>query len=100
MNPAKVVRDRIRTLTDLPNVGPACEKDLRLIGIRVPAHLRGRDPYDMYAQLCLKTGVMHDPCVIDVFLSVVRFMAGEAAQPWWAFSKERKETLAKDPLTL
>ena len=43
---------------------------------------------------------MHDPCVIDVFLSVVRFMAGEAAQPWWAFSKERKETLAKDPLTL
>ena len=71
-----------------------------MIGIRVPAHLRGRDPYDMYAQLCLKTGVMHDPCVIDVFLSVVRFMAGEAAQPWWAFSKERKETLAKDPLTL
>ena len=58
MNPAKVVRDRIRTLTDLPNVGPACEKDLRLIGIRVPAHLRGRDAYDMYAQLCLKTGVV------------------------------------------
>jgi len=27
-------------------------------------------------------------------------MAGEAPQPWWAFSKERKEVLAKDPLTL
>ena len=53
MNPTKVDRNHLLRLTDLPNVGPACEKDLRLIGIRVPAHLRGRDPYDMYAQLCL-----------------------------------------------
>ncbi|MCD9085349.1 helix-hairpin-helix domain-containing protein [Stenotrophomonas sp. SY1] len=100
MNPNKVDRNHLLRLTDLPNVGPACEKDLRLIGIRVPAHLRGRDAYDMYAQLCLKTGVMHDPCVIDVFLSVVHFMAGEAPQPWWAFSKERKAAMAKEPLTL
>ena len=54
----------------------------------------------MYAQLCMRTGVMHDPCVIDVFLSVLRFMAGEAPRPWWDFSKERKETLARDPLKL
>ncbi|MCD7099551.1 helix-hairpin-helix domain-containing protein [Stenotrophomonas sp. MMGLT7] len=100
MNPNKVDRNHLLSLTDLPNVGPACEKDLRLIGIRVPAHLRGRDPYDMYAQLCMRTGVMHDPCVIDVFTSVVRFLAGEPAQPWWAFSAERKRTLARDPLTL
>ena len=94
MNPAKVDRSHLLRLTDLPNVGPACEKDLRLIGIRVPAHLRGRDAYDMYAQLCLKTGVVHDLCVIDVFLSIVRFMAGEEPQPWWVFSKERKLTMA------
>ncbi|MEG1679048.1 MAG: helix-hairpin-helix domain-containing protein [Stenotrophomonas sp.] len=101
MNPTKVDRNHLLRLTDLPNVGPACEKDLRLIGIRVPAHLRGRDAYDMYAQLCLKTGVVHDPCVIDVFLSVVRFMGGDAPQPWWAYSKERKATLAKEaPLTM
>ena len=44
---------------------------------------------------------LHDPCVIDVFLSIVRFMQGEAPRPWWDFSKERKATLAKDaPLTL
>ncbi|ETC85035.1 mitomycin resistance protein [Xanthomonas hortorum pv. carotae str. M081] len=51
MHPAKVDRNHLLCLTDLPNVGPACEKDLRLIGIRVPAQLRGRDAYDMYAQL-------------------------------------------------
>lgn len=27
MNPAKVDRHRLRTLTDLPNIGPAMEKE-------------------------------------------------------------------------
>ncbi|WP_115050964.1 helix-hairpin-helix domain-containing protein [Xanthomonas arboricola] len=96
MHPAKVDRNHLLSLTDLPNVGPACEKDLRLIGIRVPAQLRGRDAYDMYAQLCLRTGVLHDPCVIDVFLSIVHFMQGEAPQPWWTFSAARKARLASE----
>ncbi|MFT4247278.1 MAG: helix-hairpin-helix domain-containing protein [Pseudomonas sp.] len=94
MNPSKVDRHHLLRLTDLPNVGPACEKDLRAIGIRVPAHLKGRDAYDMYAQLCLKTGVTHDPCVIDVFLSITHFLEGEPARPWWDFSAERKRALA------
>ena len=76
MHPDKVRREAVRTLTDLPNVGPAAAEDLRRIGIRTPAQLAGRDAYDMYAQLCLATGVEHDPCVIDVFLSVTRFIAG------------------------
>lgn len=100
MNPSKVDRNHLLRLTDLPNVGPACEKDLRTIGIRVPTQLRGRDAYDLYAQLCLKTGVVHDPCVIDVFLSVVRFMAGEPARPWWAYRAERRAQLAREPLHL
>ena len=57
-------------------MGPAWEKDLRLIGIRVPAQLRGRDAYDLNAQWCLRTGVVHDPCVIAVFVSIVGFLAG------------------------
>jgi hypothetical protein len=36
MNPAKVERDRVRHLRDLPNVGPVMAKDLELIGINVP----------------------------------------------------------------
>ena len=36
MNPAKVERDRVRPLQDLPNVGPAMAKDLELIGIDAP----------------------------------------------------------------
>jgi hypothetical protein len=35
--------------------------------------------------------------VIDVFLSVTRFMAGEDAR-WWDYTAERKRTLAAQPL--
>jgi hypothetical protein len=48
MNPAKVTRDRLTRLTDLPNVGPAFAGDLELLGINRPdirmnqLHLTGR----------------------------------------------------------
>lgn len=93
MHPHKVDRTRIVTLTDLPNIGPAGAKDLQLLGIQQPAQLAGQCPYTMYAALCDKTGVPHDPCVIDVFISVTRFMAGDAPQPWWFYTDERKRTL-------
>jgi hypothetical protein len=91
MNPSKVDRRRVVKLTDLPNVGPACAKDLRLLGIETPNQLAGQDPFQMYRLLCEKTSVRHDPCVIDVFMSVTRFMAGEDARPWWAYTQERKQ---------
>jgi hypothetical protein len=90
MNPAKVSRDRLKQLTDLPNIGPAVAADLRLLGIQAPGGLRGRDPYEMYATLCALTATRHDPCMLDVFISITRFMAGEAPRAWWEFSAERK----------
>ncbi len=41
----------------------------------------GRDPYQMYEELCDTTGYKHDPCVIDVFISITRFMDGDEAKP-------------------
>lgn len=90
MNPRTVQRDRVRLLTDLPNIGKASAGDLRLIGIDTPQALIGRCPYAMYDQLCAVTGTRQDPCVIDVFISITRFMAGEDPQPWWAYTQERK----------
>lgn len=94
MHPAKVDRQRLRRLTDLPNIGPAMAGDLLLLGIQEPAQLKGRDPYQLYEALCLRTGQRHDPCVIDVFLSVTRFMDGHEPRPWWDFTAERKARLA------
>ncbi len=91
MNPTKVNRNRLKLLTDLPNIGKACAADLELLGIHEPKHLIGKNPFKMYAELCKKTKTRHDPCVIDVFMSITSFMSGEEPQPWWAFTEERKK---------
>lgn len=94
MNPLKVDRAKVKQLTDLPNVGEATATDLRLLGIENPSDLMGLNPYTMYEDLCSKTGLRHDPCVIDVFISITRFIHGEAAQPWWHYTPERKASSA------
>jgi hypothetical protein len=90
MNPAKVERSKVRSLTDLPNIGPAMAQDLRFIGILKPEHLKGKDPVKLYETLCRKSRTRHDPCVLDVFISVTRFMSGEEPKPWWRYTRERK----------
>lgn len=98
MSPAKVERrprSDVRQLTDLPNIGRAGADDLRLLGISEPHQLINRDPFEMYEKLCEITGVRHDPCVIDVFISVIHFMNGAAPRAWWAYTEERKQSLRK-----
>jgi hypothetical protein len=92
MNPAKVDRARLARLTDLPNVGPSVARDLELLGFRAPLDLVGRSPFELYERLCSQTGQRHDPCVLDTFMSITRFLDGEPARPWWAFTEERKRT--------
>ncbi len=89
-----IARAEIADLEQIPNVGPAIADDLRLIDVSSPQDLLERDPYKMYDDLCDTTGVRHDPCVIDVFIAAVRFMAGEPSKPWWKYTPERKLTLA------
>lgn len=93
MNPAKVVRERVKALTDLPNIGRAMAEDLQLLGIAKPEQLKGRDPYVLYQELSLATGQRQDPCVLDTFISITRFMAGDDARSWWAYTAERKAAM-------
>ena len=94
MNPSKVDRNRLVALTDLPNIGPAMAEDFRLLGIDRPGQLVGKDPFQLFEQLCSITASRQDPCVIDVFISVTRFMSGDEPRPWWAYTEERKQQLA------
>jgi hypothetical protein len=89
----KVEREKIARLEDLPNIGKACAADLRSIGIQEPAALIGKNPIEMYDKLCQLRGKRQDPCVLDVFISVVRFMEGGPPLPWWSFTAERKQRL-------
>ena len=80
---------------DIPNIGPAMERDFLLLGITTPEELRDKDPFDLYQQLCVVTGTRHDPCVLDVFMAAVDFMSGAPAHPWWRYTEQRKATYSE-----
>jgi Pathogenicity locus len=90
MNPAKVDRHRLHRLTDLPNIGPAMAGDLQRLGITRPQQLAGQDAWQLYQRLCRASGVRQDPCVLDTFIAITRFMDGDEPRPWWAYTAERK----------
>jgi hypothetical protein len=91
-------RDKVSRLVDLPNIGKAMAKDLQMIGIDHPRKLVGEDPFKLYKKLCDISGQRIDPCVNDVFMSVVHFMEGGDPLPWWSFTKERKKRISKTPI--
>ena len=88
-------RETVSRLDALPNIGKAIAKDLQLIGIAHPKKLIGAEPFKLYEELCTITGEKHDPCIIDVFMSVVHFMEGGDPLPWWSFTDKRKSILSK-----
>ena len=87
-------RSGCTSLEQLPNVGPAVAAFLRRLGLSSPENLKGRDPYTMFDDLCRITGHRHDPCLLDTFIAVTRFMNGEPAEPWWKYTAERKKRRA------
>ncbi len=87
-------RQTVAELTDLPNIGEAIAGDLHLVGIQLPQELIGKDAYQLHDELCRVTCRKHDPCVIDVFLSVIDFMEGGEPKPWWDFTAARKRKLS------
>ncbi len=89
-------RKIVSELEQLPNIGKVMAKDLQLLGIYHPKQLIGKDAYQLHSELSRITGGEHDPCVIDVFLSVVHFMEGGKVLAWWEFTEERKKHLSKN----
>jgi len=74
-------------LQTIPGVGPSIAKDLRELGIRRVADLRGRDPERLYARSNAIRGVRQDPCLLYVFRCAVYFASTKRPKPsllkWW-----------------
>ncbi len=87
-------RNNIHNLKQVPNVGPATIKYLKILGIKEPFELIGQNPYSMFRELCQVTGKQFDLCLADVFISAVKFMEGGPPQKWWHYTEERKKTLS------
>lgn len=84
-------RKTISHLEELPNVGKVTAANLALIGITDPKHLLGRNGPELYENLCSATKTRIDPCVCDIFMSIVDFMEGGEPKPWWEFTSKRKQ---------
>lgn len=84
-------RETVSRLDELPNIGKAMSRDLKLIGISHPKMLIGKKPFELYHALCIRSGKTIDPCVIDIFMSVIYFMEGGDPLPWWSFTEKRKK---------
>jgi hypothetical protein len=92
MTARKATHARLATVLEaIPNVGASIARDLRSIGINQPRDLIGRDPHTLYQALCDRTRTRQDPCVLDTFISAIRFMEGAPARPWWSYTAERKK---------
>jgi hypothetical protein len=84
----------VSRLEQIPNIGKAIVKDLRLIGITRPEQLKNKDGIALYKKLNKISQQRHDPCMADTFMAAVDFMNGGKAKPWWEFTKKRKKILA------
>jgi hypothetical protein len=74
--------------------GPAVVRYLARIGITKRSQLAGRDPVELYDELCALDGRPHDPCLLDTFMSAVDQATGLPARPWWDYTAQRKRVLA------
>lgn len=84
-------RSDVKQFRDIPNVGEVMEKNLHALGLGEPIDLAGKDPYLLYDELCRITRKKLDPCVLDVFISAVKYMEGGPPEKWWEFTGERKK---------
>jgi hypothetical protein len=88
--------EAVARLLEIPNVGPKMAATLLKLGVVRLQDAAGRDPDEMYEELCALDVKRHDPCVRDVFAAVVSYAEGHPARPWWEFTPERKARDARE----
>lgn len=80
-------------LTKIPGVGKSIANDFRNIGINNISDLKGKNPEELYLQICAKQGCQIDRCVLYVCRSSVYFAENKNPDPeklkWWNW-KDRK----------
>lgn len=79
-------------LLSIPGVGVKTAEDLVLLGINKVDDLKGRDPEDLYTELCIVKGQQIDRCVLYVFRCAVYFATEETHDSemlkWWAWKDQ------------
>ena len=85
--PARRDTTRESDLQVIPGVGPSIAADLREIGIKKVADLKGADPQALYRKSNERKGVVQDRCLLYVFRCAVYYASRPVHEPeklkWW-----------------
>jgi hypothetical protein len=80
-------------LTKIPYVGKAIAQDFKNIGIKCIQDLKGKNPEDLYMQICTYEGMQIDRCLLYVCRSAVYCAENPNPDPekvkWWNW-KDKK----------
>ena len=83
----------LKKLQRIPGIGPKLSLELAAIGVKDVPDLIGKDPEELYLDICAKNGRKVDRCVLYVCRSVVYFAENKVHDPeklkWWNW-KDRK----------
>ncbi|MCB0275726.1 MAG: helix-hairpin-helix domain-containing protein [Calditrichaeota bacterium] len=77
----------LKALMVIPGVGKSVAGDLRNLGITAVEQLKGKDPEELYQELCALQGLRIDRCMLYVFRCAIYY--AETANPdperlkWW-----------------
>ncbi len=83
----------VSDLQRLMNVSVGVSRYFERIGILRIDELVGRDPVEVYEQMCVTDGVRHDPCLLDTIMSAVDQAEGKPARRWWDYTEHRRQLL-------
>ncbi len=82
-------KSAIANLQCIPSIGPKVGEMLVEIGISKVADLRGRNPDELYEQVCAFRGEFMDRCVLYHFRCAVYFATNKNYKPellkWWSW---------------
>jgi len=80
-------------LTQIPYVGKSIASDFEKIGISKISDLRGKNPEDLYYNICATQGYRVDRCVLYVCRSAVHYAENENPDPekvkWWNWTDKK-----------
>lgn len=80
----------MRKLECLKNVGKATLSDLTLLDIQNVEELARQDPTFLFHELEKRTRHRQDPCLWDIFASIIHEAATGEPSNWWEWTKKRK----------
>ncbi|MBI5346910.1 MAG: Mitomycin resistance protein mcrB [Chlamydiae bacterium] len=80
----------MKNLGDLKNVGRATLQDLTCLGISSVEELAFQDATFLFEELERRTKNRQDPCVWDVFASIIHEAKTGKSTNWWDWTNQRK----------